>query len=470
MGYGYTTVDQIYDPNGNAQQLTNALNNGRTVINYCGHGYSDGWVSSGFNVNHVRALQNDHKLPFIFSVACNTGQFNDRTCFAEVWLRSTRNNNPIGAAAAYMSTRSQAWNPPMCAQDESARLLVNDLARTFGSICYNGSCQMIDEYGGSGVTEFMNWHVFGDPMLRVRTQTPVAMSVSCPEYLDSDATSLELDVPGVPGALCGLSYQGQFLGSAITGSNGHATIALAGPLPEDGSTLDVTVTAYNRIPAFATVMVMPAAMPTLQTDPASLVVSVPLNSFHVDTLRVSNVGEPGSRLVFTAAFHTDEPGLPFVTINPTSGTIPAGESMDIAVRVNSFARPTGTYEGEIDFAYNPSQNATVPITVYVGDPAAVGDQRALPAGLSLAVTGPNPSASPTTLTFGLPTSGHASLVVVDAAGRTLRHLHQGPMEAGYRTVAWDGADDAGRPLASGLYFVRLNSGDERATARVLRIR
>jgi len=44
------------------------------------------------------------------------------------------------------------------------------------------------------------------------------------------------------------------------------------------------------------------------------------------------------------------------------------------------------------------------------------------------------------------------------------------MEAGYRTVAWDGADDAGRPLASGLYFVRLNSGDERATARVLRIR
>ncbi len=53
-------------------------------------------------------------------------QFFDRTCFAEVWLRSTdAQGDPIGAIATYMSTVNQPWVPPMTGQDAINDLIVN---------------------------------------------------------------------------------------------------------------------------------------------------------------------------------------------------------------------------------------------------------------------------------------------------------------------------------------------------------
>ena len=83
-------------------------------------------------------------LPAILSVACINGQFNGYTCFAEAWLRATHNGEPSGAIATYMSSINQSWNPPMDAQDESIDLLVAEAKTTFGGICYNGSCMMIE--------------------------------------------------------------------------------------------------------------------------------------------------------------------------------------------------------------------------------------------------------------------------------------------------------------------------------------
>ena len=72
---------------------------------------------------------------------------------------------PTGAIATYMSSISQSWNPPMCGQDEAVDLLVRDEMRTIGGLWFNGSCQMMDEYGAPGINEFLNWIIFGDPSL-----------------------------------------------------------------------------------------------------------------------------------------------------------------------------------------------------------------------------------------------------------------------------------------------------------------
>jgi len=52
-------------------------------------------------------------------------------------------------------------------------------------------------------------------------------------------------------------------------------------------------------------------------------------------------------------------------------------------------------------------------------------------------------------------SGPLRLLVVDAGGRVLRELAAGTFPAGHHTVEWDGRDDAGRRLPSGLYLARL---------------
>jgi len=124
LGCSYTYVDEIYDTNGGtAQMVTNAINAGRGIINYCGHGSTNAWTSTGFSSSNVAALTNQGKLPFIFSVACVNGDFDGQTCFAEAWLRATQGGQPTGAVATYMSSINQDWAPPMQPQDEFATLV-----------------------------------------------------------------------------------------------------------------------------------------------------------------------------------------------------------------------------------------------------------------------------------------------------------------------------------------------------------
>ncbi|MBI5433923.1 MAG: hypothetical protein HZA52_13915 [Planctomycetes bacterium] len=179
LTYGYGIVDQIYDPTGTKAMVSNGLNAGRRTINYCGHGSDTSWGSTGFNNNDVAALQNELRLPVILSVACVNGNFAAGTCFAEAWLRSTRNGEPIGAAAAYMSSINQYWNEPMYAQDESVDLFV---AETYWSIAANwtaGSCKMVDLMGSSGIDMLMTWVCFGDPSLRVLGIAPQPPTAYC---------------------------------------------------------------------------------------------------------------------------------------------------------------------------------------------------------------------------------------------------------------------------------------------------
>jgi len=167
LGSNYTDVDQIYDPNATAAMVSSALEDGRGIINYTGHGSSTSWSTSGFSNNDINSLTNVGMLPFIVSVACVNGEFDSGTCFGEAWLRATHNGNPTGAVATYMSSINQSWDPPMAAQDEFVDLMIAEDYMTFGALCFAGSSLMIDEYGGSGVSMFDTWHIFGDPSLTV---------------------------------------------------------------------------------------------------------------------------------------------------------------------------------------------------------------------------------------------------------------------------------------------------------------
>ena len=89
LGDGYTLVDRIYDPGATDTQVTSALNAGRGVVNYTGHGWSAGWGTTGFDDADVNALANGGMLPFVVSVACNNGEFHHyAACFGEAWLRA----------------------------------------------------------------------------------------------------------------------------------------------------------------------------------------------------------------------------------------------------------------------------------------------------------------------------------------------------------------------------------------------
>ena len=80
---------------------------------------------------------------------------------------------------------------------------------------------------------------------------------------------------------------------------------------------------------------------------------------------------------------------------------------------------------------------------------------------------PNPFNPKTTIRFSLPSAGAASLFVYDASGRRVATLLDGPQVAGAEEVVWNGRDDAGNPLATGMYFYRLQHASGEQTRKML---
>ncbi|MBI3005318.1 MAG: T9SS type A sorting domain-containing protein, partial [Ignavibacteriales bacterium] len=81
---------------------------------------------------------------------------------------------------------------------------------------------------------------------------------------------------------------------------------------------------------------------------------------------------------------------------------------------------------------------------------------------------PNPFNPTTTIRFLLPTSGTASLRIFDINGREVRTLFANKeFDAGRSTVQWDGRNNAGKPVASGTYFYRLEVGSYSNTRKMI---
>ena len=81
-----------------------------------------------------------------------------------------------------------------------------------------------------------------------------------------------------------------------------------------------------------------------------------------------------------------------------------------------------------------------------------------PAGTALHLANsPNPTDSHTTVTYMLNEPGAAAVRIYDVAGREVALVREGEHEAGEHSVVWDGRDERGVAVASGVYFVRLDT-------------
>jgi hypothetical protein len=83
---------------------------------------------------------------------------------------------------------------------------------------------------------------------------------------------------------------------------------------------------------------------------------------------------------------------------------------------------------------------------------------------------PNPTRRSNTIEAYAPRPGHARVAVHDLAGRLVAELHDGPVTEGSFSVAWNGTNRAGRRVAAGTYFVRLEQGGEATTEKIVLIR
>lgn len=100
--------------------------------------------------------------------------------------------------------------------------------------------------------------------------------------------------------------------------------------------------------------------------------------------------------------------------------------------------------------------------------AAVGVEGADPSALTeLRIVGPNPTSERVGIRLSRSRAGRAVIAILDPSGRRIRMLADREFAPGPNELAWDGRDERGRRVRSGVYFVVVRANDEQQTAKVV---
>ncbi len=105
----------------------------------------------------------------------------------------------------------------------------------------------------------------------------------------------------------------------------------------------------------------------------------------------------------------------------------------------------------------------------LGSASGVGHEglAGVPEDAVLVVTGGSVLSSSTSIVFGIPAAASVRMGLYDVRGRHLRDLVSGRREAGYHEIGWNTTSGATGTLGSGIYFLRLDTGAETLTTKVI---
>ncbi len=132
---------------------------------------------------------------------------------------------------------------------------------------------------------------------------------------------------------------------------------------------------------------------------------------------------------------------------------------EVAAAPDARAWVTGGAVGSVDFGGGVLTTSAGSYDAYLAlfGPVEVTAVAALPPAMVMGAPTPNPFNPSTRLAFSLARAGTVALTVHDLSGARVRTLYAGPLPGGDHTYAWDGRDDGGRGVASGVYHFRLET-------------
>ena len=179
---------------------------------------------------------------------------------------------------------------------------------------------------------------------------------------------------------------------------------------------------------------------------------------HRITTNFSNQGNPDPR--------ADRNGMKALAEDPASMG-PAADEFDFDYNTDALAytHAEGGYPAG-DLNWFPDKKAQW--EAWIKNNVSVADQRLQPVEFSLLQNYPNPFNPSTTIAYQLRSGAQVTLDIFNALGQRVRTLvsHQ-RQQAGAYQIVWNGMNDAGQPLANGLYVYRLQADDQIKTHKMV---
>ena len=212
-----------------------------------------------------------------------------------------------------------------------------------------------------------------------------------------------------------------------------------------------------------------APQPTTVADTDTLTISQTTTALEVQ-VEVTNSGAFGA--INVSATMSGGPGWLALT-DPNCAypdLLPGASSFGVDSYMLDITNwPGGAFTVDLNVSWQDvcgnNYNQTVPVDLLPATlPTPVASS---PRANRLEANVPNPFNPSTTIGYQIAQSGRATLRVYDVSGRLVRTLADRAHDAGIYQVRWNGADDTGRPVASGVYFYRLQSGNFSETRRMV---
>ncbi|MDD2250899.1 MAG: T9SS type A sorting domain-containing protein, partial [Candidatus Cloacimonetes bacterium] len=108
-----------------------------------------------------------------------------------------------------------------------------------------------------------------------------------------------------------------------------------------------------------------------------------------------------------------------------------------------------------------------PLTVTIGDPTQEPLPPVVPMVTKLYNAFPNPFNPNTNIRYSLKEAGKVNIEIYNMKGQRIKAYHQEHNAPGYYQVSWDGRDENGRVVSSGIYLYRLTTGKYTAAKKMI---
>lgn len=275
LGYLPATPGELGDWTGGTEtDVINALNAGAFILQHRDHGNYNGWGEPDFNTNDINSLTNADLLSHVFTINCQTGQFNEgENCFAEKFHRHEDGGALSLTAPSQVSysfvNDALVWGlydnmwPDFMPAYGGNLIPERDFRPAFGLASGKYFLQSTNWANSSmKIITYRLFHHHGDAFNTVYTEVPMENAISYDPGITSDMTNIV--VTGENGSLVGLSADSELIAFGLI-ENGNAQIEI--PAQEEGSLIKIVVTKQNYYRHEGEILVIPSEGPyVMKTD------------------------------------------------------------------------------------------------------------------------------------------------------------------------------------------------------------
>ena len=165
-----------------------------------------------------------------------------------------------------------------------------------------------------------------------------------------------------------------------------------------------------------------------------------------------------------------ENGPDWLTILPSNGnlegSLPGQQQFTVGLETSTGGMELGDYQANIDLYFLNLDSLRVPVILTVNN--ELGSKPSLvPTSYYLMSPYPNPFNPSTKIRFGTAHDTYATIKIFDINGRVVRSILDEKVPPGNHETLWNGRDDGGNNMPSGMYFIRYNAGHYMKTQKVV---